>query len=130
MSLMEEQVAEVQLIQASTSEGEFQWRGSYEDIKAWELLIRGEFIQDGHAPPLAFALQLAHEGIDNDLWLNVDYPQDSSGEVQLTLQGPSVSRNDLDRVKKVIDESRKEAEKDGEEGKEDWTLEVERWAHY
>jgi hypothetical protein len=110
MPLLEEQIAEVQLIQASTGEGEFQWKGSAEELRAWEAAVAGDELGDRKISPLAFALCLDVDG--DELWLNVNYRQE--GEAQMTLQGPNISRLDLDRVKRVIDERQAEGIKEGE----------------
>lgn len=112
MPSLEEQIAEVQLIKASTAEGEFEWRGSADEIKAWEALAAGNVVKDTLIAPLAFALKLdEREAAPFQLWLNVNYRKE--GEVELTLHGPDLLRHDLNRVKLVIDERQKEASKEG-----------------
>lgn len=113
MPLLQEQVAEVQLIQASVGQGEFRWRGSAEEVKAWKAIVAGDELGDRETAPLAFALRL--EADAGALWLNVEYRQ--QGEVQLTLQGPNLARQDLIRVKRVIEERQEEATREGMYGR-------------
>lgn len=112
MPSLEEQAAEVQLIRASTADEEFEWRGSADEIRAWEALLAGDEVTGVEIASLAFALKLDDGNAAlSHLWLNVNYRLE--GEVELTLQGPDLSRHDLDRVKQVIDERQKEASTEG-----------------
>ena len=112
MAPLNEQVDEVQLIQACTSEGEFQWRGSETDARAWQALLAGESNTNTEgAPSLAFSLRLSQE---TPLWLNVDYPRQPCDQVQMILQGPQVARHDLDRIKRVIQQRHSAAAREGE----------------
>lgn len=114
MPSLEERVEEVQLIRASTSEREFKWRGSDEEKRIWESLLDPEAEPSKIvSSPFAFALRLTEEDKRPDLWLNVDYRQETSGSVQLGVHGPDVKRDDLDRIKKCVEERHKEAIREG-----------------
>lgn len=113
MPSWEDQLAEVELILASTAQSEFYWRGSSEDIAAWKAALDRSG-SEAYAPPLSYALRLTPEESTNVLWLNVDHDREEQQEVHFVLQGPLVSRDDLKRVQNVIDERCRIAVKEGE----------------
>ncbi|UZJ53034.1 hypothetical protein CBS101457_002354 [Exobasidium rhododendri] len=115
MPSLDQQVAEVQLLRASTAADEFCWRGSEKDEQVWETIVLSGIGDDQLRPSLSFALRLAKDETAESgpgLWLNIDYSHDPLEEVKMTLQGPTVGRHDMERVKRVIEARRKETTSD------------------
>lgn len=119
MPSLKEQVEEVQLVRASTSGSEFQWKGSDEEKRIWESILESDYDQSKKvSSPFAFALRLSEENKKPELWLNINYRQETSDGVQLNVHGPYLERTDLDRVKRFVEKRHEEAMRGGESERE------------
>lgn len=115
MPSLQDQVAEVDLILASTSDDEFRWSGSADEVATWkELISIGSPDTSDKAPPLCYALKLSAGEGSEQVWVNVNHSHDDNAEPSLTLRAPHVSKERLDGLHAVIQQRREAAAKEGE----------------